>query len=317
MISFRFHVVSLTAVFLAIAIGVLVGTTYVEGAVVDGLENRIDTVEENLDSRRAENDRLDDDLQDARAYIDASQDYVVTDRLTDEPTLLLAVRGVDEDAVQQVALLTGRAGAVLPGVVWLEDRWTLENDEDEAALEAVLGDSAPEGGSREELQRSAWEAVMAEVSAPEPGPGAGAPPSTIEPLIAEGFLSVDALEDVETSIDDLRRADPGVAIVRGGGAPDELEALVPVVVEAAVAAGRPTVAADVFEEVPEGAGRGEELVDSLSEDLREQIALVDGAERTEGQVAVVLALDAVAAGVTGHFGTGDGASGILPEWTPP
>ena len=100
-----------------------------------------------------------------------------------------------------------------------------------------------------------------------------------------------------TSIDDLGGADPGVAIVRGGGAPDELEALVPVVVEAAVAAGRPTVAADVFEEVPEGPGRGEELVDSLSEDLREQIALVDDAERTEGQVGVVLALDAVAAGV--------------------
>ena len=53
MISFRFHVVSLTAVFLAIAIGVIVGTTYVDRAVVENLEHRIDTVSENLDERRA------------------------------------------------------------------------------------------------------------------------------------------------------------------------------------------------------------------------------------------------------------------------
>jgi len=62
MISFRFHVVSITAVFLAIAIGVVVGTTYVDGAVVDGLRNRIDSVEGNLDDRRAENDRLESEL---------------------------------------------------------------------------------------------------------------------------------------------------------------------------------------------------------------------------------------------------------------
>ena len=98
-------------------------------------------------------------------------DFAVTDRLTDEPVLLLAVRGVDEDAVQQVALLTSRAGAVVPGIAWLEDRWALETDEDEAALASILGDLAPDGASREELQRSAWEAVMAEVSAPESGPG--------------------------------------------------------------------------------------------------------------------------------------------------
>ena len=40
MISFRFHVVSITAVFLAIAIGVVVGSTYVDRAIVDTLRNR-------------------------------------------------------------------------------------------------------------------------------------------------------------------------------------------------------------------------------------------------------------------------------------
>ena len=46
MISFRFHVVSITAVFLAIAIGVVVGSTYVDRAIVDNLQHRIETVSE-------------------------------------------------------------------------------------------------------------------------------------------------------------------------------------------------------------------------------------------------------------------------------
>ena len=52
MISFRFHVVSITAVFLAIAIGVVVGSTYVDRAIVESLQNRIDSVSSNLDQRK-------------------------------------------------------------------------------------------------------------------------------------------------------------------------------------------------------------------------------------------------------------------------
>ena len=46
MISFRFHVVSITAVFLAIAIGIVVGSTYVDELTVDQLRSRIETVED-------------------------------------------------------------------------------------------------------------------------------------------------------------------------------------------------------------------------------------------------------------------------------
>ena len=110
MISFRFHVVSITAVFLAIAIGVVVGTTYVDGAVVDGLRNRIDSVEGNLDDRRAENDRLESELGLASSYIEASAPFAVTDRLIDVPVLLVAARGVDETVVERTAGLTRLAG---------------------------------------------------------------------------------------------------------------------------------------------------------------------------------------------------------------
>ena len=55
MISFRFHVVSITAIFLAIAVGVVVGSTYVDQLTVDQLRNRIETVEDRADAAREEN----------------------------------------------------------------------------------------------------------------------------------------------------------------------------------------------------------------------------------------------------------------------
>ena len=50
MINFRFHIVSLIAVFLALALGVVMGSTVIDRAIVDGLHDRIDR-------RRAERGR--------------------------------------------------------------------------------------------------------------------------------------------------------------------------------------------------------------------------------------------------------------------
>src|SRR5687768_10602049 len=114
MISFRFHLISITAIFLAMAIGVLVGSTFVDRAIVDGLQNRIDTVEGNLEERQAENEALESERNRLGSFIGAGADFAVTGRLTDVPVFLLATRGVDEDIVEQLALLAVRAGAVVP-----------------------------------------------------------------------------------------------------------------------------------------------------------------------------------------------------------
>ena len=59
MISFRFYVVATAAVFLALAIGVVVGSTTVDRVVVENLRDQVDSVEQNLDERQAANEALD------------------------------------------------------------------------------------------------------------------------------------------------------------------------------------------------------------------------------------------------------------------
>ncbi|MFN2589454.1 MAG: copper transporter, partial [Actinomycetota bacterium] len=54
MISFRYHVVTIVAVFLALIIGVLLGTTVVKQSVIDDLRRRADTALNATDRLRAD-----------------------------------------------------------------------------------------------------------------------------------------------------------------------------------------------------------------------------------------------------------------------
>ena len=57
MVSFRFHLVTLVAIFVAIALGIAVGATVVDRATVDLLQQRLDQVDARLDVTDEENKR--------------------------------------------------------------------------------------------------------------------------------------------------------------------------------------------------------------------------------------------------------------------
>ena len=103
MINFRYHLVSLIAVFLALALGIVIGSTLIDRAIVDALRNRIDTVEGNLDDRVAANDDLRDEVERQQAYVDGSAPYALQDQLTDVPVVVLAPADADEVTVHAVA----------------------------------------------------------------------------------------------------------------------------------------------------------------------------------------------------------------------
>ena len=51
MINFRFHLVSLIAVFLALGLGILVGSTVIDQKIVNRLDTEIDSVRKENDER--------------------------------------------------------------------------------------------------------------------------------------------------------------------------------------------------------------------------------------------------------------------------
>jgi hypothetical protein len=308
-ISFRFHIVSIIAVFLGMAIGVVVGSTYVEQATVALLRNRIDAVEDNLDNRRAKIDQLEEELERQSGYISASDDFAVTDRLTGVPALVLAVRGVDSDAVKETTRLADQAGGEVPGVVWLEPSWALESDDDRQALAEVLGRSTTDGDI---LRDAAWDSVVSELNGDPTQEG-----SVLDALVERGFLSVEPLDDGDPVLSDLAGRSPRLLVVTGTDAEPSLQPTFVAAVQAAVNAAVPTVAAEVHAEREDSPPRGALVTETLDEQTRGSIIVVDHADTVAGRVAAVLSLDAVADAVVGHFGYGADATDVLPAWSQP
>src|SRR5437899_1870273 len=167
MINFRFHIVSLIAVFLALALGVVMGATVVNRAIVDRLNERIDTVEKNANARKTESDQLRGQVSQLRGYIDGTKDFAVSSRLDGSTLATIATRGVDADAVKQTVALAQQAGARAPGILWLEGKLALSDADAVRQLGDLLGKT---GQNAKATRDEAWNALANRVAT-----GGGAP----------------------------------------------------------------------------------------------------------------------------------------------
>jgi len=309
MINFRFHLVSIVAVFLALAVGVVMGYGVLGQPTVDTLQNRIDAVEANAEARRQENDELRAAVDGANEAIAQSAPFAVTNRLTDVPAVAVAVRGVDEEAVERTVLLARQAGATLPGVVWLEDRWALPERDDVQALADALG--VPATTRRATLRGDAWDALMTRIADGPPPEG----PDVLRALQDAGFVSVAGVGADAPSLDRIGGTGARALLVTGTGAAVPARLVVERVARAAIDQGVGLVAAEIFPDDTQDATRGATIAVIRDDDtLTDLVSTVDDLERTEGSVAAVLALADLGRGVVGDYGVGDGAERLLPEW---
>src|SRR5688500_6473259 len=100
MVNFRFHLVSLTAVFLALAAAITIGAGVVDRATVDQIERQLADVAERREATNAENDRLRDDLSRWGRFSQDAGDRLVGGQLTGLPVVLVATTGVDRGLVE-------------------------------------------------------------------------------------------------------------------------------------------------------------------------------------------------------------------------
>lgn len=89
MIDFRYHIVSIIAVFLALAIGVALGTTVVERVSVVSLEERLDHLRDDLDAGRARISELRADVARRDALTEALSSRVTAGALAERQVLFV------------------------------------------------------------------------------------------------------------------------------------------------------------------------------------------------------------------------------------
>ncbi len=93
MINFRFHLASLIAIFLALALGVVVGAGVIDRGVVDTLNGRLDSVESKANRIQGENDVLRGEVAELTDAIGAMECPAVNNTMLAEDVGIVAVRG--------------------------------------------------------------------------------------------------------------------------------------------------------------------------------------------------------------------------------
>ncbi|MCU1355354.1 MAG: uncharacterized protein JWM89_772 [Acidimicrobiales bacterium] len=317
MINFRYHIVSLTAVFLALAVGLAMGTTFLNHATVDQLKRQIRSAERGIDKTNGTNQSLKDDLdranKDDAALIQDAMSQLLPGQLTDQPVLVVAADGIDRGSLENLRTALTDAGADLRGTLILTGslRSDAGNDDDLAA--AV--EEAP-GTLRNTLEAKAvstFATALRNAADREATSTAGASQS-VQRLLAGGFLRFDAPAGASPTLD-------ASTVLAGGGyryvfvsgpdpkTPDD-EFLLPVVANLAANGPAPIVVASAATGADAETNRTL-VVGPIRNDknLASNISTVDDLERFSGLVATVLAVRDLGAPSRGHYGLGDGASG--------
>ena len=305
MINLRYHVVSLVAVFLALTVGIVMGSTVVDKVTVDALNARVDEVSRNVRNAEAENRRLGDQLKTVRDFADQARDHISDGHLRGVPVLVVGITGIDRKPVDGLRQALVSSEATLAGTVWFTAKMRLDNQDDTRALATTLGLTVDQP---EVVRHRALDVVA--------GTLAGAGDTNPLPALADaGFVVFDTPPDQATALapalTSLPAAGLRVVLVSGAGADVADDDLA---VPLAVALGRSSarvVAAEAGRDTPGGRAV---FVGLLRKDtsVGPRVSTVDDLESPGGQAAAVLALADLAAPRTGPYGVGPGAERLLP-----
>jgi len=308
MINFRFHLVSLTAIFLALGIGIAVGATVVDRATVEALQTRLDGVERRVDTTDRENDRLTGELRRWSTFAEQGGNAAVAGRLEGVPVLVLGVRGIDRRPVDELRQALAAAGAQVEGTVWFTSKLRLQKPEDVSRLAEIVG-VAPRGVST--VRRAALARLTAEL-------GSGSPSSVLVALRDAAFIDFEDPEGGAVDLSGLPAAATRFVVVSARGAEiDNRDLAIPLTTELGRSARARVLAAELGRgTTPKTApGAADLFVGPLRGDveLAGLISTVDNLDQFIGRFAAVYALRDLGGGKVGHYGDGPRAGRLVPE----
>lgn len=310
MISFRYHIVSIVSVFLALAVGVALGGGPLKGEVDNTLVEQVEADRKAKAELRSQiaalgaGNRFSDDFA-----IGAAPD-LLGGSLDGRVVTLLVLPGAEESTIASLTELVETAGGSVGGTIRAGDGLVdLGNKQlvDELGSQLLEGVSdvtvAEEAGTYERLG-----AILARaVATDEDG---GAPVDDAASSILSGLSTADLMSPAG----DMNRRGSLVLVVSGAGAEgsEQREGASAVV----------TAMVDAMDEATDGvvvvgpiaAARGGGVIQALRRKVvtAREVSSVDTLDRAAAQVVAVMALAEQARGGAGHYGSVDAADGVLP-----
>lgn len=305
MISFRYHIVSIVAVFLALAVGLLAGSAFVEPELVDQLRTQTDRLRNELAQRETELAQVRADVAALEAFAEAARDVLARDRLGGVSVVVVTLEGMDERLLGQTQTAVSEAGAELVATISARPTLVSGDPTEQGELATILGRPTADPVDLPGLAA----ASLAERLAPADRSGLAPEEDVLNALLSAGFLVPVGAGVTGTTLE--RIGTLGQAVVVLGGGPDEASALLPEafalpLVRSLAARGVPVAAGEpLVTDVP--------FVALVREAGVTEVVTVDDLDRAMGGAALVLGLEQLlSTGRGGAYGVKDGAN-PLPE----
>jgi hypothetical protein len=307
-ISWRYHLVSIVAVFLALGLGVLAGTTVLDQGLVNTLRSQTTELRKDLDDLRQTVTEQRRDLATLTAFGEQALPYLVSDRLFGRPVVIVTQDGVEDATLAEARRALDLSGANILTTLTVRAEMVADDPSTRAELAGIVG--MPETSAPDELAAAAA-GELAQRLATAPG-AAGADDDLLGDLLSAGFVTAGQPAISDASLAQI--GGPGqIVVVIGGGpadvAPPPASFLVPLTTSL-VTLGMTTAAA-------EGLAAEAGFVPAVREEVdadTQPLATVDDADLPIGGAALVLGIqEVVLSGTGGDYGVGDGASRLLPS----
>lgn len=301
MISFRFHLVSIVAVFLALGLGVLTGTTVLNRGIVAQLERQTDQLVETSGRLRDQVRELQVEADVWSGSWDQVTDFLIGGRLQGTRVVLVTQEGTAPAGIDRVRRGLETGGAELQAVLSVDERMALLSEADIQELEGLVG---AEGGDPTTVAAATAVALADRLA---DGPGSE---DLLGEMIGAGFLLNRGPGLGAPALRQVGGPEQVTVVVAGGPGAPAIEPqvfLVPMVARlvergASVAAAEPAASEYQFVTVL----RGESAIERA-------IVTQDNVDAKPGEVGLVLALeDLLREGRPGHHGVKQGADGLLP-----
>ncbi|WP_349828349.1 copper transporter [Brevibacterium litoralis] len=121
MIDFRYHLVSLISVFLALAVGIVLGAGPLRGPIGESLQTQVDSLRDDRDRLRLDLDAAGQDVEALDSYVAATAADLLDGTLTGAEVALVVGPGVEAATVDAVSGYLEDAGATTAGSLTLRD----------------------------------------------------------------------------------------------------------------------------------------------------------------------------------------------------
>lgn len=307
MINFRYHVVSLTAVFLALAIGLVVGTAALNGPVADSLNDQVTALRKQNEQLRQTVGNLQDEVIREEDFARETAPLLLAGKLTGKRLLVLTLPS-GRDHVEGVTEMLQLSGATITGRVDLQDKFVIPDNgvsllelSRRTAPASIPTNSLPGNSDGVETSSALLAAALLDRQGQPPVPEADRR-TVVNAYLNAGYVTVG---------ERITGPAEGVVIVSGQPYVDRDSAnkdqsVVTMAVQfdkasAAVVAGNGTSAGN--------------LVTAVRDDpaLIKTVSTVDNANTTWGQAVTALAaIEQLTLRKAGQYGLGAGATSLVP-----